>query len=197
MDLKQFRLLKKSYEATRKIREMAVNIPIIAVTASATTGEYEKCINSGMTDFLTKPFKKADLLPVLDKWLNVNNDKSEDSFEEVVTLSSKVFDFDDAVNTFMGDKDIVLELLQAQIVKMESQLEELKSFNFSEDFEKVRQIGHSIKGSCRNLSMKNLGNCGEELEFGGRDSDLEKISRGFENYEKCLEELKKQTRTIV
>ena len=184
------------YEATTKIREMEVKVPIIAVTASATTGEYEKCIASGMTDFLTKPFKKGDLLPVLDKWLKV--EKTADETQEASTApSSDVFDFQDAVNTFMGDEEIVIDLLQTQITKMESQLEELGGFDFSDDFEKVRQIGHSIKGSCRNLSMKNLGECGEELEFGGRDQDLDLISSGFSNFQSNLEELKKQVETIL
>jgi len=188
--------IMNGYEATRKIREMAVDVPIIAVTASATTGEYEKCMDSGMTDFLTKPFKKGDLLPVLKKWVKMN-DSTEDAPAEDRALSSDVFDLDDAVNTFMGDKEIVVDLLQAQISKMESQLEELDGFNPAEDFEKARQIGHSIKGSCRNLSMKNLGNYGEEIEFGGRDGDLDLIKRGIENYRNGLAELKSQVKALL
>ncbi|MBI9098650.1 MAG: response regulator, partial [Spirochaetaceae bacterium] len=184
------------YEATKKIREMALKIPIIAVTASATTGEYEKCIESGMTDFLTKPFKKADLLPVLKKWLSL--EKIEEKISEGKGgISSDVFDYDDAVNTFMGDRNIVLDLLQAQISKMESQLEELASGDFSVDYENVRQIGHSIKGSCRNLSMKNLGDIGEELELGGRDKDYDMIKRGFEHFQTGLLELKNQVELIL
>lgn len=183
------------YEATSKIREMNVNTPIVAVTASATTGEYEKCMNCGMTDFLTKPFKKDDLLPVLEKWLESDNNRVENP----AVLSAdilEIFDYEDAVNTFLGDDEIVRDLLQTQITKMESQLTELESLNFNDSFELVRQIGHSIKGSCRNLSMKNLGNSGEELEFGGRDRDLELASRGFSSFRKNLNDLKKYAATI-
>jgi PAS domain S-box-containing protein len=184
------------YEASRKIRDMNIKAPIVAVTASATTGEYEKCINSGMTDFLTKPFKKADLIPVLKKWLTLEKINNEIS-EHKLTLASDVFDFDDAVNTFMGDRDIVVELLQAQIAKMESQLHDLESTDFAVDSETVRQIGHSIKGSCRNLSMKKLGDYGEELEFGGRDKDIELMNKGLSDYKKGLEELRVQVETIL
>ena len=55
------------YEATIEIRKLGSKIPIVAVTASAIKGEKEKCISVGMTDFLSKPFKKKDLIPVLDK----------------------------------------------------------------------------------------------------------------------------------
>ncbi len=188
--------IMNGYEATGKIREMNVSTPIIAVTASATTGEYEKCINCGMTDFLTKPFKKDDLLPVLEKWLTLDHNRAANPME-LMANASKIFDYEDAVNTFLGDEEIVKDLLQTQISKMESQLAELEALNFSDDFEMVRQIGHSIKGSCRNLSMNNLGNSGEELEFGGRDQDIELASRGLSSYRKNLDDLKKYSKVIL
>lgn len=177
------------YEATRRIRKMDFVAPIVAVTASATTGEYEKCINSGMTDFLTKPFKKDDLLPILNKWL-VKKFPIAENLAENEIIRSDIFDFVDAVNTFMGDVEIVKDLLQTQISKMESQLKELDSLDLSDNFEAVRQIGHSIKGSCRNLSMSNLGNCAESIESGGRDRDLELVQKGLSCFRKSLGELK-------
>ena len=59
----------KGYEATEHIREAGFETPIIAVTASAIKGEREKALQIGMSDFLTKPFRKKDLEPLLGKWL--------------------------------------------------------------------------------------------------------------------------------
>ena len=45
-------------EATRQIRELgehAQHIPIIALTANVLTGDKEKCLKSGMNDFISKP----------------------------------------------------------------------------------------------------------------------------------------------
>jgi PAS domain S-box-containing protein len=42
--------------------------PIIAMTAHAIKGYREKCHESGMDDYITKPVRRADLLGMLEKW---------------------------------------------------------------------------------------------------------------------------------
>ncbi|MBN1970984.1 MAG: response regulator [Candidatus Delongbacteria bacterium] len=49
------------YEATAKIRSNGRDDYIIAVTANALTGDREKCIDSGMNDYISKPFRKAEI----------------------------------------------------------------------------------------------------------------------------------------
>jgi PAS domain S-box-containing protein len=58
-------------EATQKIRasEIHMEIPIIALTAASLPGEKEKCLEAGMTDFITKPLLKQTLSNMLSKWL--------------------------------------------------------------------------------------------------------------------------------
>jgi len=47
-------------EATKRIRTTS-QVPIIALTANASKQESDKCINAGMNDYLSKPFKPQDL----------------------------------------------------------------------------------------------------------------------------------------
>jgi CheY-like chemotaxis protein len=64
------------YEATRLIRGPHSQVrdhrvPVIAMTAHAMTGDWAKCLASGMNDYLAKPFKAAALKALLEKWLDV------------------------------------------------------------------------------------------------------------------------------
>lgn len=60
-------------EATRRIRKSANaamrDVPIIALTASAMTGEREKCMGASMNDFLVKPVDPRKLERKLQRWL--------------------------------------------------------------------------------------------------------------------------------
>ena len=62
------------YEATRAIREREraerqVRLPIVALTAHAMPGDREKCLETGMDDYLMKPFQYRELKALLSRWL--------------------------------------------------------------------------------------------------------------------------------
>ncbi|MDU9389376.1 response regulator [Pseudomonas sp. zfem002] len=59
------------YEATRRIRQMPQcrDLPIVALTANALQGDRERCLASGMNDYLAKPFKRTDLQQILQRWV--------------------------------------------------------------------------------------------------------------------------------
>jgi signal transduction histidine kinase/CheY-like chemotaxis protein len=65
------------FEATREIRRVeqgrgvpeAAGVPIVALTANALHGERERCFAAGMNDFLSKPFREADLHNLVLRWL--------------------------------------------------------------------------------------------------------------------------------
>jgi two-component system, sensor histidine kinase len=60
------------YEATINIRRSLTgnnNIPIIAMTAHTIKGEYERCMEIGMNNFISKPFRPDDLYEKIDSLL--------------------------------------------------------------------------------------------------------------------------------
>lgn len=62
------------FEATRHIRAYEKEadkppISIIALTANAMQGDRDKCIHSGMDDYLTKPYTTQELYKMLAMYL--------------------------------------------------------------------------------------------------------------------------------
>ena len=58
------------YSAARSLREQNYAGPIIALTAHAMTGDRDKCIAAGCSDYVTKPINRARLLEAADRWMN-------------------------------------------------------------------------------------------------------------------------------
>jgi CheY-like chemotaxis protein len=60
------------FAATRLIRARegggSARTPIIACTASVSQDEYRKCLEAGMDDFLSKPYRPESLKGMIEKW---------------------------------------------------------------------------------------------------------------------------------
>jgi two-component system, cell cycle response regulator DivK len=69
MDLKL--PLLSGYEATRQIRAFNPDVPIIAQTAYALSGDNEKAFAAGCNNYITKPIKKEELLAKIGLYLKI------------------------------------------------------------------------------------------------------------------------------
>ena len=189
------------YEAAQQIRIRGIKSPIIAVTASAIKGEKEKCLSVGMSDFLMKPFKKRDLAPVLGKWLS-NRQKtgpSEKARDETPEETSEVvvFDFNEAVETFLGKKDVVVRLVKDFIKKVEGQIAAMEKLVKEKDLVSLRAEAHSIKGGGMNLSILALGEAAKVLEHTSAEGDLPGSIKAFEKLKKEFKRFVKEAETIT
>ena len=60
------------FEATREIRRRQAlprRTPVIAMTASATQGDRDRCFDADMDDYISKPVRLAELAAVLARWV--------------------------------------------------------------------------------------------------------------------------------
>ena len=70
-------------EAASCIRERervagcGARIPIIALTANAMAGDKERCIESGMDEYLTKPIQARDLFATIERVMVANEGRVE------------------------------------------------------------------------------------------------------------------------
>ena len=61
--------VKDGYTATREIKQINQDVPIIAQTAHVMSGEKEKCLDAGCSDYLSKPIRLNLLMETLSKYL--------------------------------------------------------------------------------------------------------------------------------
>lgn len=57
-------------EATKLIREMGIDVPIMALTAHALKEDWESFLQRGFDGYLSRPVRKPDLGVILPKWLD-------------------------------------------------------------------------------------------------------------------------------
>ena len=184
------------YEATEQLRERGVKIPIIAATASAVKEERERCSTVGMDDLLIKPFKKSDVIPILQKWLPKSQEEQARQTSPVPGPetgggeSTDIFDYQTAVETFMGKKDIVAKVVNSFIEKVDGQIPIMQKALEAGELEQLRGEAHSIKGGGLNLQVIKLGNKAKELEDASREGRQEGAEQLFPELLELYDEFK-------
>ncbi len=70
------------------------------------------------------------------------------------------------------------------MVKMQGEVEVIKKAVSEKDWETVRTTSHSIKGSCRNMSMNRCGEAAAELESAGKSANEHAAISGLTHLER-------------
>lgn len=169
-------------EATQIIRKsITKDLPIIALTAYALKGDHQKCFDAGMNDYLSKPFEENQLLRIITKWLNKNDELKAQTglIQNDFHQSQSLFDLEQLIEISKGNTDFVDKMLNLFTDRTPKSVQEIKSAYYRGDFEQVGRIAHRIKPSIFNLSIKSL-----EKEI----TEIELLSKEFQASEK-LEKL--------
>jgi PAS domain S-box-containing protein len=145
------------YEATRAIRLMESPMrqaPIVALTANATKTDIEKCLSSGMNDYLAKPFTPDDLYGKIFKDLKIKPTRNGAK----QTTPSKKTTFDLAYLRSVSDNnhDFLQEMIQTFVQSIPPVLEEMQKCVDEKNWHKLSRLAHQIKPSFSLLGMEEL-----------------------------------------
>lgn len=137
--------LMDGYEATSRIRklERGAVIPIIALTASTMRSKKELALETGMTDFISKPFRPSSLLEKIKAYCNCHMAQMQESTQE--HLFSEVLDRTGLSEIYGDDAEYAADIFGLFIEGYHDDLAELSQALKSQDLEEVQRIAHKIK----------------------------------------------------
>ncbi|MEN6463235.1 MAG: response regulator [Syntrophomonas sp.] len=144
------------YEATRLIRRNKDwnQIPVIAMTAHAMTGDREKCLAYGCTSYIAKPFKSEELATEIKQYLKADRITKKSTYSSNQLIANLIPEF--------------MELLAEMLEGLTSAIE-------AKDLEKIKSISHDIKGTAGMYGFMKISEIAAGIEQAARENRFNKI----------------------
>ncbi len=195
-------------QATRIIRDqssMVLNhkIPIIAMTANAMQRDKDACRLAGMNDYISKPFKLAELLGKLAKSLFATQSIIPDMVDQNFSAGNSLIEkgpsiqFEDLCMRVLGDREMAFSLLRKALSRFDLDLKEIEEGIQTENPDMVKKLAHKLKGSALNLSAAPLSQACEKLENITNGTNLNEISALFGDLEKKVEDFRESANRLL
>jgi PAS domain S-box-containing protein len=173
------------YDATKAIRSLpgeVSQIPIIAMTAHAMSGDREKCLQIGMNDYLSKPLNIDEVLSVINKYIvasqspSVNGKSSETEPVAQPEEIQPLYDIETALPRFGDSTATFYEFLGAFITHLKKSAFELENAISIQDIAKVNYLSHSIKGAAANFEINSIRQAAQEIETRSKEGELKGVN---------------------
>ncbi|TVQ89565.1 MAG: PAS domain-containing hybrid sensor histidine kinase/response regulator [Bacteroidetes bacterium] len=157
------------YEAIKTIRsefsEPLKNIPIISISASVVGQAYQKCLDAGADDYVSKPYDAFELKSKIEEWISkrkpvINtttmdvNDKHKESLIDLEYLEQ----------LSEGDDDFTISMLSYFIDNTPGVIEEMKKFYKEKEWDSLRNAAHKFKPQLTFMGIKSVFQDVENIE---------------------------------
>jgi len=161
-------------EATRQLRRRFPELPVIAMTAAAATGDRQRCLEAGMNDHLAKPIVAERLISVLLRWIRPRDSApgwtATSPRERTPPLLCNLpttlpgIDLAEAVAALGGSQRLYLHLLAQFQTQFATACETLQSQLAEDRLEAAGQLAHSLRGLAGSIGARRLWRAAEEME---------------------------------
>ena len=153
--------IMNGYEATTYIRQKLpaplCHIPIMAMTASATTAEIERCFEVGMNEYIAKPFLEEELLKKLKQLLynstSSPKDKIQNNATQKQTTSGSVLNMAFLEKFTKKDPKKMAKYINIFLKNAPSQLDSINEHLEAHNWNQLRASAHSLKSQLRYMGV--------------------------------------------
>ncbi|MSR58945.1 MAG: response regulator [Planctomycetaceae bacterium] len=198
-------------EATRTIRELerasATHTPIVAMTSQAMKGDREKCLESGMDEYLTKPVRAAQLYAMVDSVLNRLSAPTAPAEAGEIGAGSKSpppvdnhvpqVIWSQALEAVDGDEALLSELAVAFLGESPRLLQDMHGAIAGVDAALLRQAAHTIKGGLRMFGADAAYELACRLEELGHRDEVGFSGLTFVSLKQAMEEIHRELADYV
>ncbi len=187
------------YQATRQIRQIQQQIgkrvPIIALTAHASPADRQRCLASGMDEYLAKPIRADDLYVLIESLTGHRSTVTGEPSE--AKPATHLIDWEMAFETVGGDRKLLEELIRVFLKDQEQMLANIETSISQQDEKNLRLSAHSIKGALNHLGGRSAAKHAEKLESMAQKEDLTKAATVFDQFRDSLNELTSEMKKFV
>ncbi len=207
------------FEATAEIRKSEAasegHIPIVAITAHAMKGDRQRCLDAGMDDYISKPFRPHELYSTIERLTASESETTEAKLVHELSGSASlfvkpmpadkpkpdaailpkkptqsVFDYDSALENVGGSEQIFVEMVDLFQLECPKQMDELQQAYQSGNAEAVMRAAHTLKSSVALFGAEAATTAARNIETLGSAGKLD-------DYPAAWEELKMQVENLL
>lgn len=170
------------FEATRRIRRINQEIPIIAMTARNMQEEKEKCYEAGMNDHIAKPIDPDLLMSIVEQWSKqsltviqeANQKKSETSNnrsnqtdnENAIEKLNQIYglDIQSGLIRVAGNVKLYKKLLYQFATEQQKTVDKLMEESEKNNDKELEEAAHLLKGVAGNVGATSIYDLSAEIE---------------------------------